>query len=218
MIRKGVYIWELVDVLEIDSSNMILRSFTPNLIGAPLLAILLAATTLAVSSCSIYDVVPWRNFDEPEESPERVAGMRPVYGRVDAYDVYSDVTRAIEGAIGVFTENGLLFTIDAGRGIHVADNTDPSNPRPLVFIRILGVNTASVTDNFLYANNFEDFLTIDISNLDEVRVVDRQEDLYDSVPDFPGNGYRGFFECYDPSRGPLNGWENATIFQPQCRI
>lgn len=176
--------------------------------------LLVGAITL-LPACSIYDTNGWNGDDD--DVPASVAGMRPVYGAQDAYDIYSDVVRAIENGSSVFESGNLLFTVDLDRGIHVADNSNPGSPRRLTFIRILGVRTASVSGDFLYANNFEDFVTIDISNLDEVREIDRDAGFYDRPPSFPPN-YNGFFECYDESRGPLVRWEQTTLRSPQCRI
>lgn len=179
----------------------------------------LVILSTSLSSCSIWETNDWNGrfgFGD-EEIPERITGPRPLYARDGAYDIFSDVSRVIVNGISVFQENNLLFTVDADLGIHVDDNSNPSAPRRLRFIEIPGVRTASVDGDRLYANNFVDLVTIDISDLNAVRVVSRQENFYESPPAFPPN-HSGFFECYDASRGPLLGWETASLIRPQCRI
>jgi hypothetical protein len=192
------------------------KSFSAFLGGGKVILIFLLFS-LSLSSCSIWDSGGFGFGGDDEESPEITDGQRPIYAREDAFDIFSDVPRAIQNGIVVFEEGTLLFTVDADLGIHVEDNSNPSSPRRLVFIQIPGVRTGSASGDRLFANNFEDLLGIDISDLDNVTVVSRQEDFYDSPAAFPPN-FTGFFECYDESRGPLLGWEQATIFRPQCRI
>ena len=191
-------------------------SNTYTLLNSPRLCLIgLAVLCLSVSSCSLFETNDWR-FNGPDDAPSSVNGMRPVYAVADANEIYSDVVRRVENGIAVFEEGDRLYTVDADRGVHVVDNSDPLSPRQLVFIRILGVRTASVSDNFLYANNFTDFVTIDVSNLDNVVVVDRQANFYETPPASPPN-FQGFFECYDEDQGPLLGWEQAVIINPRCR-
>ena len=180
----------------------------------------LCALTTGLASCSIWEVDTFTNRDFRTDNidiPERTTAPRPIYAREDAYDIYGDVPRVISNGISSFEVNNLLFTIDIDLGIHIADNSNPSAPRRITFVVIPGVRTASADQNRLYANNFTDLVTIDISDLADIAVVSRQENFYDAPPAFPPN-YRGLFECYDASQGPLLGWENATVTRPQCRI
>jgi len=191
---------------------------SPKAFSATLVVVLVFLTGL-LSSCSIWETNDWNRgfgFDN-DDIPERVTGPRPLYARDGAYDIFSDVPRVITNGIAVFEEDGLLFTVDVDLGIHVEDNSNPNSPQRLVFIEIPGVRTASADQDRLYANNFVDLVTIDISDLDNVRVVSRQENFYESPPAFPPS-YRGPFECYDAARGPLLGWETASLTRPQCRI
>ncbi len=193
--------------------------YQPAVLGGKTLTFAFACVSmLFLSSCSIWDT-GWRGrFGvNNDDVPENVNGQRPVYAREDAYDIFSDVPRAIQNGIAVFEEDDLLFTIDVDLGIHVADNSNPSSPQRLVFIQIPGVRTGEASGDRLFANNFEDLLSIDISDINNVSVVSRQENFYEAPPAFPPS-YSGFFECYDASRGPLLGWEQANLVRPQCRI
>jgi len=183
----------------------------------PIVVLFLLSSLL--SSCSIWETDNWnRGFGfEDDDVPERATGPRPIYARSDAYDIFSDVPRVISNGIAVFENNDFLFTVDADLGIHIEDNSNPSSPRRLAFVTIPGVRTASADLDRLYANNFVDLVTIDISNPEEVRVVSRQENFYESPAAFPPN-YSGPFECYDASKGPLLGWETVSLTRPQCRI
>ena len=173
----------------------------------------LAVGCLWLGACSIWETGDGRDT----EPPEFREGLRPVYyGGDSATLVFSGPPRAQENNTGIVLFDGLLFVIDNGIGVHVYDNANPRSPRALVFITIPGVSTLTVTEGRLYANNFGDLVTVDIDDLDDARVIDRDEGLFAQPLDFPEN-YFGYFECYDPSRGRLVRWEEADLESPQCR-
>lgn len=167
---------------------------------------------LALGSCSIWDE------DAGEfDVPQFVSGVRPVYyDGGDPEGIFSGPPREQENNTGLVLLGDLLFVVDLGTGVHVYDNADPRRPRGLVFITVPGIATLTAGEGRLYANNFGDLVTIDIDDLSDVRVVDRDAGLFAQPLDFPEN-YFGAFECYDPERGPLVRWEPADLIRPECR-
>ena len=178
----------------------------------PTTRLLLAlALSASLGACSI-----WEGGGD-EEAPESVFGMRPVYFEEAGGGVIASFPpRPTENNTGIVVFGDFLFVIDLGLGVHVFDNANPRNPRGLAFISVPGISTLTATQDRLYANNFGDLVTIDIEDLSDVRVVDRDEGLFAQPLDFP-EGFQGFFECYDPSRGQLVRWEEARIERPECR-
>lgn len=173
---------------------------------------LASACCLALGSCSIWDT----GVGDPE-APDMAWGLRPVYyegGSPKA--VFSGPPRDQENNTGIVLFGDLLFVIDLGTGVHVYDNADPRSPRGIVFITVPGIATLTATEGRLYANNFGDLITIDIEDLDDVRVVDRDTGLFAQPLDYPEN-YFGYFECYDPNLGQLVRWEESSLQSPQCR-
>ncbi len=71
-----------------------------------------------------------------------------------------------------------LFINKPGEGIHVIDNTDPSNPVNHSFISIPGNYDMAAKGNILYADSFIDLLAIDISDLDNVKITKRLENVF----------------------------------------
>ena len=179
----------------------------------PIAAVVLACAGL--SGCSIWETDDW-NRGGFDDDPVNVFGLRPVYARDGAYDIFSDVVRQPVNVISVVEEGDRLYTVDADLGVHVVDNSDPRSPIQIAFIQVGGIRTATVSGQFLYVNNYGDFVTLDISDLTDIEVVDRRVGEFGNLPTSPPN-HRGFFECYDESRGPLLGWEEATLPSPQCR-
>ena len=79
------------------------------------------------------------------------------------------------GALYVY-QNYLLIN-DQKRGIHIYDNTDPSNPQAISFINIPGNTKLAVQKDMLYADNFVDLLIFDLSDMRNPRLINTKEDI-----------------------------------------
>jgi hypothetical protein len=64
----------------------------------------------------------------------------------------------------IYIKGNYLFISEQFKGVHVYDNTDPSAPKNLGFIRIPGCLDMAVKDNTLYADNSTDMVAIDLSD------------------------------------------------------
>ena len=158
-------------------------------------------------------VDPGPDFPEGE-----VIGYQPLY----ATDV--DLTIGLEaarvpGTTGkIFLQGTTLLLNEVNEGIHIIDNTDPSNPVNVGFLAVKGSSDMSVKDNLLYVNQFNDIVAIDFSDLNNIREVGREQDAFalsesgQMVPPQPGY----YFECVDPNRGEVIDWRLTTITNPKC--
>ncbi len=70
----------------------------------------------------------------------------------------------------IFVLGNYLFLNEVDKGIHVIDNSNPSNPINKYFIPIPGNVDLAVKGNVLYADMYRDLLAIDISNPLNVQV------------------------------------------------
>jgi len=84
--------------------------------------------------------------------------------------------------------NNYIFLNEKYKGIHVIDNTDPSNPQKISFIRVPGCIDMAIKNNLLMVDNAVDLVVIDISNVTEVWVASR---LLNTFPELtpPDLGY-----------------------------
>ena len=78
----------------------------------------------------------------------------------------------------IYYLNGYLFINEPGQGIHVVNNTDPRSPQNVAFIKIPGNYDMAAKGNVLYADSFVDLLAIDISNVNDVKILKRVEDVF----------------------------------------
>jgi len=97
----------------------------------------------------------------------------------------------------IYVYNQYLLINELNQGIHIFDNSDKANPVNLAYISIPGNVDIAVKDNVLYADNFIDLLSFDISDPVNPKYLTSVEDVFTS------NKYedksRGFLVYYNPS-------------------
>ncbi len=147
-----------------------------------------------------------------------VEGLRPVYITAEIADsVMSLPPQPIDQLGKIYYKDNLLYVGERGQGVHILDNTNPEDPVRMGFIQIPGNKDIVIKGNLMYADNYTDLLTIDISDMNDVKEINRVENVYPpnshAYPDF----YTGYFECYDPAQGLVMRWETATLTNPACK-
>jgi len=149
-------------------------------------------------------------------SPESVLGMRPTYAEDDSWKAFS-VTgpEAVKSLGKIYYKDQHIYVIERSRGIHIINNENPANPQHIKFINLQGCSDVAIKGNILYADNFKDLVSIDIADFDNIQLVNRLENLYPVLLDYP-DGYSGFFECVDPSKGDVLTWTLDTLSFPKC--
>lgn len=162
---------------------------------------------LLVFACDTGEFVP--DFDQ-----ESVDGLKPVYVDRSQLQIGLEGPRDITRAGKIYSYGTLLLVNEIGQGIHVYDNTDPRNPVNLYFVNIPGNNDMAIKSGILYADNFTDLVALQVS-LDTVVVTKRLEGMINFQAEFPQQS-GVYFECADPDKGIVVGWENATLNNPQC--
>jgi hypothetical protein len=72
--------------------------------------------------------------------------------------------------------NSILIN-ELGKGIHVIDNYNPASPKIEGFINIPGNYDMAVRDKILYADSYMDLLAIDISDINNIQILNRIENV-----------------------------------------
>jgi len=148
-----------------------------------------------------------------------VEGYRPIYAPVsEARTVKALDARDVETQGKIYVKGDYIYIGDVNRGVHVVNNSDPSNPVKELFIQIYGNHDIAIKGNMMYADNMEDLIVIDISDIHNPAIVKRIEDVYD-LPNqyYPENvAWRTYFECADPDKGYVVGWVRDLLVDPEC--
>ncbi len=92
--------------------------------------------------------------------------------------IKSESSRTLVNTGKLYFYNDYLFINESREGIHVIDNSDPSNPQTVSFIPIPGNVDIAIRNNTLYADNYTDLLAIDLSDVMNVKLIKRLEEVF----------------------------------------
>lgn len=148
-----------------------------------------------------------------------VMGYRPVYVSEDVAKTISyESPRELKNQGKIYVKDNYIFIGDIGLGVHVIDNSNPEAPQKMGFLKIYGNHDIAIKGSSLYADNYSDLVTIDISNMSQPIVTKRIEAIYDySQSNYPPNvPYGTYFECVDPSKGFVVDWLEVELESPKC--
>ena len=147
-------------------------------------------------------------------------GMAPIYRSYDDFTDIKTLPPAKMVDLGkIVAVNNTIFINEKLKGIHVIDNSDSKSPVNKFFLNIPGNTTFTIKENTLYADNGLHLLVIDISNLENIVFVSHIPNQYKLTKevDIAPDNFKGWFECYDSSKGMLLGWEEKTLVNPRCK-
>ncbi len=174
---------------------------------------LVALLFISLSSCWDFNN---RNLPPPE-SRTKVLGHKPVYGtEVFAKGIlYSPIPLPVINGGNIYAFNNFLFQVENGYGIHVIDNTNPSNANRIGFITIKGCSQLSIKNDKLYANSYDDLVVLDFSNLNSIQIVSRLNGVFTEyrygspIAEPPVSGY---YEC-PRSDSFVVKWVSDSVYQ-----
>jgi hypothetical protein len=79
-------------------------------------------------------------------------------------NIKSNTPRPLEYPGKIYVRGNYIFLNEINRGIHIIDNSNPSQPRNVAFINIPGNLDIAVKGNTLYADLYTDLVTLNISD------------------------------------------------------
>jgi len=82
----------------------------------------------------------------------------------------------------ILISDSILVSNERNVGLHVFDNSDPTNPTFQKFIKIPGNTDMEIKNGILYADSYVDLLIIDISDLNNIYLVERHEYFFEYNP------------------------------------
>ena len=172
---------------------------------------LLIATGIGLVVC-LYSCDP----DEPLTSSNRQAYV-PVYmSSAEKNNIATSNARTTENSGKIYALGNYIFQNDLNKGIHIIDNTDRAHPKKIAFLNIPYSTEFAVRGNYIYANNLNDLVVIDIRDITNPAVVKRMENAFPYVnQQYPQES--GYFVCPDPAKGIVVNWELQTVKAPNCR-
>ena len=115
----------------------------------------------------------------------------------------------IDASGKIYAYQNYIFINDKYKGVHVIDNSNPESPMKISFIKIAGNVDISIKDNYLYADSIMDLIVLDISDLDNIQIVNRLENVLRDNIAWPAAEIFEW-EDIDHDNEILIGWETTV--------
>jgi hypothetical protein len=158
----------------------------------------LGLSTLSLSSC----------FKDKCKETYRYTDYEPIYRSIEQIrqPIQSQAARTLQQPGKMFWYGQYLFVSEREAGIHVIDLSNPAQPQTRSFIPVPGNVDIAVKNGVLYADNYIDLVSIDITDPLNVRLLDRDENVFPSFGTDPQLGIVvGYREVERVYEGDCNG-------------
>jgi len=110
----------------------------------------------------------------------------------------------------IYAYQDYIFVNDKFKGVHVIDNSNPASPRKVSFIKIAGNVDISIKNDFLYADSLTDLIVLDISDINNIQIVNRLEDVLRDNVVWPLEADIFEYGDWNYEDNVLIGWEVTT--------
>src|SRR5688500_11441388 len=141
--------------------------------------------------------------------------LEPVYTTVQELRESIEITapEPLHGVGQLYLKDNLIFVNDPGKGIHIIDNSNPSQPLPKKFLKIPGNFDLAIKGNILYADSYVDLVALDISDINSVEETGRLEGVF--------KNYKSFGFTTDAQCCVITDWTEkkyVTLSESDCDV
>ncbi len=114
--------------------------------------------------------------------------FKPILMKINELNnCYSTSSKPCSQISKTIIEENKMFLLDYGLGIHFAEANSLNNPNKKAFLFIPACVDMKLHDGFLYANNHNDLIKIDITDLSNPIIVERLKSMFDIKVMAPDN-------------------------------
>lgn len=92
--------------------------------------------------------------------------------------IASETPQDLKNPGKIYVKDNYIFINEIKKGIHIIDNTNPQQPQNIAFLKIPGVVDMAVKENTLYADNYMDIVTFDITNPKAIKETGRVKEVF----------------------------------------
>ncbi len=78
----------------------------------------------------------------------------------------------------IYKYKNYLLVCEQEKGIHIMNNSNPASPVSLKYIKLLGNDNVAVKNDYLYADNGTNLLTINIADLNNIQLVNTNTNVF----------------------------------------
>ena len=147
--------------------------------------------------------------------------LLPIYAdSVKIHQVLVESPRPLKNTAKIYYKDSTIYIIEKDSGIHVIDNRVPATPKPIRFIKMMGCADIAIKGTTMYADNYTDLVTLDVSNPNQPKMVNRLTGMYpaaaDGKPALQYRGYGQYYQCIDASKGKVIAWNRGALDTLKC--
>lgn len=149
---------------------------------------------------------------------EEVLGYAPIYGDATELNTITvNPPKEYENGGKIYVQGTILYQVETGKGIHFTDISTPATPKKLGFIKVAGCQEIAVKNDYIYTNNFQNLVILQHS-ITSVALIKRVPGSFQNFKNMSLGRppERGLFECPDPKKGTVVGWQKKTLINPKC--
>ena len=127
--------------------------------------------------------------------------------------VSSSAAKELKNLGKIYVYNQYLLIGEAKEGIHIVDNSNPQSPKNIAFVTIPGVIDFAVKDNVLYADNYTDLVSLNLTDPSNITEIGRKSKVFNR------GTWNGLSWYYHPTSGVITDsfYETRTeTFKTNC--
>lgn len=94
--------------------------------------------------------------------------------------VYIQEPKEIEQAGKIYAYKDFVFVNDVNRGVHIIDNSSHESPQKIKYLKIPQNTDVAIKEDKLFANSGMDLVVFDISDINNIKQLDRVEDVFEN--------------------------------------
>lgn len=89
----------------------------------------------------------------------------------------------------IYVAGNYLYYIAQESGVHIFDNTNPTDPKNIAFIKLQGVHDIAIKGNYLFADNYVDLVVFNIANINNIQLEKIVENIIQYYATYPTDVY-----------------------------
>jgi hypothetical protein len=105
----------------------------------------------------------------------------------------------------IYFKGDYLLVVEHFKGIHFIDVSNPASPQNKAFVEVPGCVDIVMKDNLLYADSYVDLVILDVSDMNNIQVAGRMNDILPYMLPVTDN-YLPYAEI-EEEKGVVVGWE-----------
>ncbi|WP_179020035.1 hypothetical protein [Winogradskyella forsetii] len=144
------------------------------------------------STVLIHSCVPFWG-DENDDDFLIASNYEPIIMKRSVFETTTTLEstpRAIENSGKIYVKDDYIFINEVNEGFHLINNSNPSNPQNIGFIKVLGSSDLSIKDDVIYINNATDLIAVTIDDTSEtLTITKRLENVFPQIWSPEGMSY-----------------------------